>query len=117
MELADCMNSSRWPLRGQLQRFVTWLLLDTIRAVLTYANTKPLVQNFISRVFNRDGGQWTAAAVFSLLGFLSAVPLDIGRGQRNNAAVLGLLVFPVPPILTLMHISPIVHPIRQRKAM
>src|SRR5271157_3948542 len=35
---------------------------------------------------NRDGGQQSAAAVLSLLGFQSAVPLVRGGGQRQMAA-------------------------------
>jgi hypothetical protein len=93
-------------------------LLHTKREILTKANPKPLGDDFISPVFDRDGGQRATVAVLSLLGLLSAVPLILlGGGQRHKVAVLGLLVFAVPPILTFMYISPIVHPIRQREAM
>ena len=69
-------------------------------------------------VFHGDGGQRATAAVLSLLGFLCAVPLSLlGGGQRQRVAVHGLLVFSVPPILIIVHISPIVHPIRPREAM
>ena len=58
-------------------------LLHAKRAILINANRKPLGKDFISPVFDRGGG------------------------QRNKVAVLGLLVFAVPPILTFIYISPI----------
>jgi hypothetical protein len=88
MELPSSVHRFTRPLRGQLQRFVTWLFDPNEQSFSNQREPKTAQAKFRLTHFHFwDGGQRTTAAVLSLLGFLCAVPLSLlGGGQRKEVA-------------------------------